>query len=69
MFNNDCINYSDKILITGALIREKDRLKAVIKNLDIQEDIDTINIFKNEIIPEYEDLISRINNIPNCKME
>lgn len=62
MFDCNCMEYNDKLLTIGALIREKNRLGEAIKDSDI-------DVIKRINIPEYEDLISRIENIPECKVK
>ena len=59
----ECMKYEDKIKIIGALTREVERLKEITKSL---ENKGAVIKFEKEIIPEYNDLIERISNTPDC---
>lgn len=61
-----CINYDDKVKIIGALIDTKGNLeKKTIKTLD--KTSEAYKTIMNEIIPEYDDLLDRLGNTPDCK--
>lgn len=60
-----CLQYNDKIKIIGALGREINRLEKVISTFDKTEG--AFKEFKDEIIPEYDDLIKKIGNTPDCE--
>lgn len=60
-----CLQNNDKIKIIGALNREKNRLEEIITHLDKTEG--AFLKFKDEIIPEYTDLIKIMWDTPDCK--
>lgn len=60
----NCLQYNDKMKFIGSLYHEIDWLEESIITLNKTKG--TYIKFRNEIIPEYHDLIKRIENTPDC---